>query len=66
MKITKEKGRVILTMSQSDFEDLQFIIQEFDRGNIGCSEYLRGLVKLGWKWCKAVGIPFYGYTVNDS
>ena len=66
MRIEKEKERTILSLTKKEFEELQFIISQFDGCNVGVDKNNSDSVALGRKWCKAVGIPSYGYVCNSE
>ena len=62
MKITIEKGKKVLSLTEKEFDELRWMVQQFDGGNIGVDSSFADAIKVGRKWCKAVGIPSYGYV----
>ncbi len=65
MKISKEKNRVILSLTEKEMEELEYIVSEFDGANIGVFPDTKEDVALGRKWCKYLGLEPCGSVTKD-
>ena len=66
MKIIKEKTKTILSLTEKELDELMWMVYQFDACNDGVGSYLADAVKVGRKWCKALGMSPQGYVCKKK
>ena len=65
MKIKIEQGRKVLSLTENEYCELRFMVRQFDALNQGVDSTEAGSVRMGRKWCKAFGLPSYGFISKE-
>lgn len=65
MKISKEKNRTILSLTEKEYDELRDIVAMYDGCNSAVEEDCREYVKIGRRWCKALGLSSQGFVSKD-